>query len=71
LILQVGRLITKAYPVDAGDYVIVEDALKVKLTGNSWTDKKYFKHTGFPGGEKWIPITRMRERDPTDVGYSA
>lgn len=53
--------------MDAGDYVIVEDALKVKLTGKSWTNKTYFKHTGFHGGEKFIPITQIRERDPGDV----
>jgi len=37
--------------VDSGDYVIVINAEKVKLTGKKLTDKKYFRHTGYPGGQ--------------------
>ena len=37
--------------VDGGDYVIVINAEKVKLTGKKLTDKKYFRHTGYPGGQ--------------------
>ena len=37
--------------MDCGDYVIVVNAEKVKLTGNKFTDKKYFRHTGYPGGQ--------------------
>ena len=57
--------------VDAGDYVVVSDALEVKLTGKKAADKKYFFHSGYPGGEKWIPITRMRERHPDDVSLES
>jgi hypothetical protein len=56
--------------VDAGDYVVVSDALNVKLTGKKAQDKKYFFHSGWPGGEKWIPITRLRETKPDDVSQS-
>ena len=56
---------------DAGDYVVVENALNVHLTGKKATDKKYFFHSGYPGGEKWIPITRLRERHPEDVSPRA
>lgn len=38
--------------LDCGDYVIVINADKVKLTGKKLTDKKYFKHTGWIGGIK-------------------
>ena len=38
--------------LDCGDYVVVINADKVKLTGNKLTDKKYFKHTGWAGGIK-------------------
>src|SRR5688572_28581783 len=36
--------------IDMGDFVVVINASKVKLTGNKWTDKPYRHHTGFPGG---------------------
>ena len=37
--------------VDCGDNVIIINAEKVKLTGNKRTDKQYFRHTGYPGGQ--------------------
>lgn len=55
------------YTVDAGDYVIVSDALQVRLTGKKATDKVYYHHTGFMGGLKKVPITRLRERRPEEV----
>lgn len=39
--------------VDCGDYVIVINADKVKLTGKKMTDKVYTRHTGFPGGQRF------------------
>ncbi len=41
--------------VDCGDYVIIINASKVRLTGKKLTDKKYYNHSGYPGG--------LRERD--------
>jgi large subunit ribosomal protein L13 len=38
--------------MDCGDNVIVINADKVKLTGNKYNDKKYYRHTGYPGGIK-------------------
>lgn len=38
--------------VDCGDYVIVLNAEKVKLTGNKMTQKVYYTHSGYPGGQK-------------------
>lgn len=37
--------------VDGGDHVIIINAEKVRLTGNKMTGKKYFRHTGYPGGQ--------------------
>jgi large subunit ribosomal protein L13 len=54
-------------PVDAGDYVVVSNALQVRLTGKKGTDKTYFHHSGFMSGLKEVPITRMRERNPEEV----
>lgn len=53
--------------MDAGDYVIVSDALQVRLTGKKATDKVYYHHTGFMGGLKEVPITRLRERRPEEI----
>jgi len=53
--------------VDAGDYVIVSDALKVHLTGKKGSEKTYFHHSGYMSGLKEVPISRMRERRPEDV----
>jgi len=57
------------FPVDAGDYVVVTDALEVRLTGKKSTDKEYISHSGFIGGLKRVPITRMRERHPEEVSW--
>lgn len=38
--------------VDCGDNVIVINSDKVRLTGKKWTDKKYIRHTGYPGGQR-------------------
>lgn len=38
--------------VDTGDYVIVINAEKVRLTGNKWEKREHFSHSGYPGGHK-------------------
>lgn len=53
--------------LDCGDYVIVVNAEKVKLTGKKYTQKEYFRHSGYPGGSKFIPFKRMLERHPDRV----
>ncbi|CAD6569611.1 MAG: 54S ribosomal protein L23, mitochondrial, partial [Tremellales sp. Tagirdzhanova-0007] len=52
--------------VDAGDYVVVSDALQVRLTGKKGVDKVYHHHSGFISGLKEVPIGRMRERRPEE-----
>ena len=47
--------------VDCGDYVIVVNADKVKLTGKKLTDKVYVRHTGYPGGLKETSYKAMME----------
>ncbi len=49
---------------DCGDYVIIINASRVRVTGNKTTDKKYFSHTGFPGGIKEINFSHMMEKFP-------
>ena len=49
--------------VDCGDYVIVINADKVKLTGKKMTDKVYTRHTGFPGGQRYAGRLPGEETD--------
>ena len=50
--------------VDCGDFVVVINADKVKLTGAKWADKKYRHHTGYIGGLKEFSAAEIKERDP-------
>jgi large subunit ribosomal protein L13 len=53
--------------LDTGDYVVVINAEKVRLTGNKPTQKAYFRHTGYMGGEKFIPVAEVLEKHPERV----
>jgi large subunit ribosomal protein L13 len=50
--------------VDMGDYVIVVNAEKVKLTGKKWDDKKHYSHTNYPGGINEITYRELRAKNP-------
>ncbi|MCA9392445.1 50S ribosomal protein L13 [candidate division WWE3 bacterium] len=71
-----GRVASKIAPVlegknhtyyspqwDMGDHVIVINAQRVALTGNKETDKKYYRHTGYPGGIKSERVADVRKKD--------
>lgn len=49
---------------DTGDFVVVINAAKVKLTGKKDAQKTYTRYSGYPGGLKTIPVARVRERHP-------
>ena len=51
--------------VDTGDFVIVINAAKVKVTGAKATDKMYWSHSGFPGGIKSISFEHLIVKKPT------
>ena len=53
--------------VDTGDYIIVVNAGKVKVTGRKASDKMYYMHTGYSGGLKEASFTRLIERSPEKV----
>ena len=53
--------------VDTGDFVIVVNAEKVRLTGNKAQTKEYQTYSGHPGGQKIIPYERMKERHPERI----
>jgi large subunit ribosomal protein L13 len=52
---------------DVGDFVIVINADKVRLTGNKADQKTYYSHSGYPGGLKEVPYERMLERHPERI----
>ncbi len=53
--------------VDTGDYVVIVNAEKVKVTGRKSTDKVYYHHTGFPGGIKGITFEKLIDKKPQQV----
>lgn len=82
--ISLGRLATKVASVlkgkhnpfytphiDSGDYVIVVNAEKIKLTGNKWSDKMYYRHSGYPGGLKARNASEVMEKFPTRMVETA
>ena len=57
--------------VDCGDYVIVTNAEKIRLTGKKMTDKQYFRHTGYPGGQIIDTPEKLLARKPGAVVENA
>ena len=53
--------------MDTGDYVIVINASKINITGRKFTDKVYHRYTGYPGGIKSKPFSRMIEDSPERI----
>jgi large subunit ribosomal protein L13 len=53
--------------VDTGDFIVVINAEKVKLTGKKLEDKKYYRHTGYPGGIRETNAAKMLATKPTDI----
>jgi len=78
--LVLGRLASKVAQVirgkhkptftphmDGGDFVVVINAEKVRLTGRKMEQKQYFRHTGYIGNEKFTPVAKMLETHPERV----
>ena len=53
--------------VDTGDYVIVVNADKVRVTGDKTTDKMYYRHSGYPGGIKSISFAHLQQKHPEQI----
>ena len=53
--------------VDTGDYIVVVNASKIRVTGNKMTDKVYYKHTGYIGNLKSENLETMLEKYPEKV----
>src|SRR5438132_11755266 len=50
--------------VDTGDFIVVINAGKLRVTGTKETEKKYFRHTGYPGGIYETNFLKMQQRFP-------
>ncbi|MFA5493195.1 MAG: 50S ribosomal protein L13 [Porticoccaceae bacterium] len=50
--------------VDTGDYIVVVNIEKIRVTGNKAKDKIYYRHTGFPGGIKSISFEKLIDKAP-------
>ncbi|MCK9273703.1 MAG: 50S ribosomal protein L13 [Syntrophales bacterium] len=66
------RLRGKHHPVytphiDTGDFIVVVNAEKIVLTGKKLTDKKYYRHSGYPGGLKTTSAKELLDQDPEAV----
>lgn len=57
--------------VDTGDYIVVINAEKVRVTGNKAKDKMYHRHSGYPGGIKSMSFEKLIEKAPERTIQSA
>ena len=53
--------------MDHGDYVVVKNIEQIKFTGNKFDNKKYYKHTGYPGGIKETTPSKLHQKKPEEV----
>ncbi len=66
-VLRGKHLPTYTPYIDNGDYVIVVNAEKVRVTGNKFEDKKYYHYTGYPGGLREASLRQVQEKHPERV----
>lgn len=57
--------------IDCGDFVVIINADKTVVTGNKIEDKKYYKHSGFPGGLKELSFKEVMQKDPTKALFQS
>ena len=57
--------------MDTGDYIVVVNAEKVKLTGNKMQDKMYYRHSGYIGGLTEANAAEVLEKKPTELVFAA
>lgn len=55
------------YHLDCGDYVVVINAGKVRVTGRKPKQKIYYRHSGYPGGFRETPYAKQMEKDPREI----
>lgn len=57
--------------IDVGDFVIVVNAANLQVTGDKMDKKKYYRHSGYPGGLKEATLREVIEKDPTRAVFEA
>lgn len=57
--------------IDNGDYVVVVNAKRIVVTGDKLEQKKYYHHSGFPGGIKELKLKEVIEKEPSRAIYEA
>jgi large subunit ribosomal protein L13 len=57
--------------LDAGDFVVVVNAEKVRVTGKKETNKRYMTYSGWKGGEKYTTVAELRDRHPEKLIHRA
>lgn len=57
--------------LDCGDYVVVINAVKIKVTGKKRAQKKYYRHSGYPGGFREITFAQQQALDPRKIIHHA
>ena len=57
--------------MDMSDFIVVINAEKITLTGNKKNSKEYWRHTGYPGGQKVVSYKKMLEENPDRVIINA
>ena len=53
--------------LDLGDFVIVINAEKIRITGRKTEQKVYYRHSGYPGGLKTVPLNKMMDKKPERI----
>ena len=53
--------------MDDGDFVVVKNIEKIKFSGNKYRNKKYYKHTGYPGGIKETTPEKLSLKNPEEI----
>ena len=66
-IIRVKNKTTYTPHMDHGDFVIVKNIEKIKFTGKKFQNKKYYKHTGHPGGLKETTPEKLQEKKPGET----
>jgi large subunit ribosomal protein L13 len=64
-VLQGKHKATYTRTIDTGDFVVVINAAKIKVTGNKMAGKEYFSHSGYPGGSKTETLEELMKKKPT------
>ncbi len=59
--------VTYTSHMDTGDYIVVVNAEKIRVTGNKARDKIYYRHSGFPGGLKQITFEKLQQKSPETI----